>query len=470
MDSTTSDDLAFATALDCAERVRRGDISPLELTQFYLDRIAADNNRLGCYVTVAEERAIATATAQTERWKTGDREALPPFFGVPISIKDLTPVAGLPWLSGMAALRDRVADRSLHYVEKIEAAGFIILGKTATSQLGSMPFTEPPGLPPARNPWNPDYTPGGSSGGAAAAVAAGLCPVAQGSDGGGSVRGPASCCGLVGLKPSRGRISYAPDAEHLMGMATAGPLARTVADAAALLDVMAGYVPGDPYWLPAPERSFLEQTRQDPPKLRVAIATELPGWTVDAECQAAVTEMGAQLEALGHTIAGIDLPLEGLEEPFQQMFAGAIAASSAPPDVLSPINRWLMEQAGTAGEMWRAIVQVKTVARRLAAFLEPWDALVLPTFAHPIVKVGEWAHLSPPELFEVVTRWVVPCPPFNASGQPAIALPTGFDRRGLPLGVQVVGRPGADGALLQLAAQIERARPGCHHRPPHQVG
>ncbi|NMG61156.1 amidase, partial [Geitlerinema sp. P-1104] len=309
-------DVAFSSALDQARLIRSGEISPLELTQVYLDRIAQHNDRLGAYITVAAERAISTAKEQTEQWHQGDRATLPPFFGVPMPIKDLAPVAGLPCMRGLAALRDRVAEYTPAHIQAIEGAGFNLLGKTSTSELGSMPFTEPMGLPTARNPWNLDYTPGGSSGGAAAAVAAGLAPLAHGSDGGGSVRGPAGCCGLVGFKPSRGRISQAPEGEHLMGLATPGPLARTVRDAAALLDVMSGYVAGDPYWLPNPEISFLEQLDHELPPLKIAVAAEIPNWPIHPDCQAGVQHTAKHLEQLGHHL-GVGCPdFSGLEAPF----------------------------------------------------------------------------------------------------------------------------------------------------------
>ncbi|MBO9998989.1 MAG: amidase [Cyanobacteria bacterium SID2] len=455
-------DLAFTPALEQAKLVRRRVVSPLELTQLYLDRIARSNDRLGCYFTVAAERALDRAKAQTERLaQTREADRLPPFFGVPIAIKDLTPVEGLPCTRGAAILRDRTATQTATVVEKIDRAGFIILGKTATSELGSMPFTEPPGFAPARNPWNLDYTPGGSSGGSAAAVAAGLSPIAHASDGGGSVRGPAACCGLVGLKPSRGRISQAPDGEHLMGMASPGPLARTVADAAALLDVMSGYVTGDPYWLPHPEVPFLEVTGQSPKSLRVAVASEIPGWSIDRQCQQAVLETAQHLADLGHTLEPGCPDFRPLVEPFTQVFAASVASTGIPPEALSPVNRWLMSQVGTAAELLQARAQLHGFTRSIAAFFERFDVLLLPTYLHPTVRVGEWAHLSPEETLQAVANWIAPCPPFNVSGQPAIAIPAGLDDRGLPLGVQLVGKPADEATILQLAAQLEQVRPGC---------
>jgi amidase len=268
-------DLAFTPALDQAHLVRAGEVSPLELTELYLDRIEQFNPLLGCYFHVMAEQAIADAKAKTE-YLTQHPDTLPPFFGVPISIKDLNPVAGVPCSYGIRAARNRIATADDGIIPSLREAGFILLGKTATSQLGTLPYTEPPGFAPARNPWNPDFTPGGSSGGGAAALAAGLCAIAQGSDGGGSLRGPAFCCGLVGMKPSRGRISFAPVGERLNGLATNGPLGRTVADTAALLDVMAGYTVGDPYWLPNPDTSFYDLSQRSPTGLKVALITELP--------------------------------------------------------------------------------------------------------------------------------------------------------------------------------------------------
>jgi amidase len=218
-------DLAFAPALEQAQFIRQKQISPLELVQVYLDRIERLNPQLGCYFTVMAEEAIAVATRQTEQLsQLSPLDELPPFFGVPISIKDLNPVAGVRCTYGSPVLMNQEATQDDGVVSRIRAAGFVILGKTATSEVGTLPYTEPEGFPPARNPWDLDYTPGGSSGGAAAAVAAGLCPIAQGSDGGGSIRGPAFCCGVVGLKPSRGRVSHAPVGDYQSGISTNGPL------------------------------------------------------------------------------------------------------------------------------------------------------------------------------------------------------------------------------------------------------
>jgi len=459
-------DLAFTSAIGQAQLIRCKEVSPLELVELYLERIQRLDPQINSYFTVIAEQALATAKAQTEQLATATSSDLPPFFGVPISIKDLTPVAGVPCSYGNRALLGQVATHDSGIVTKIRQAGFIILGKTATSELGSMPYTEPPGFPPTRNPWNLDYTPGGSSGGAAAALAAGLCPIAQGSDGGGSIRGPAFCCGLVGLKPSRGRISHAPVGDRLNGIATQGTLGRTVADAAALLDVMSGYVTGDPYWLPEPEISFREATKMRLGGLRIAFATNLPPIGAAAPaCQQAVLDTAQLLENLGHDLDPVELDFSELIEPFTTVWQSAIAASGIPGDLLEDVNRWFLERTVGAGLYLQAVSKMQMVARQIVGFFDNYDALLLPTNMSPAIRVGEWANLSPEERLPKIIEWVAPCPPFNATGQPAIAIPTGFTDRNLPVGVQIVGRPAQEIAIIALAAQIEAAQPWSDRRP-----
>src|SRR4028118_991671 len=326
-------DLAFTPALEQAQLIRQREVSPLELVELYLERIQQLDSQLGSYFTVAAEMALADAQAKTEQLApTSDASELPPFFGVPIAIKDLNSVEGIRCTYGTPVLMDKIATYDDGVVTRIKRAGFTILGKTATSELGSLPYTEPLGFPPTRNPWNLDYTPGGSSGGAAAAVAAGLTPIAQGSDAGGSIRGPAFCCGLVGIKPARGRITYAPVGDYQNGIATNGSLGRTVADAAALLDVMSGYVTGDPYWLPNPKTSFLDATRQSPAQLRIAFSTSIPPLGEASEiCQQHVRETAQRLEAMGHVVEPGCPDFNGLIEPFTKIWQAGIAATGMPP-------------------------------------------------------------------------------------------------------------------------------------------
>jgi len=454
-------DRAFTPALQLAESIRAREVSPLEIVNLYLERIDRLNPELGSYFTVTADRAIDLAKSQTEQLAGLNKsQELPPFFGVPIGIKDLTPVAGVPCTYGTQALLGNISSYSESVVWRIEAAGFNILGKTATSQIGSLPYTEPEGFPPARNPWNLDYTPGGSSGGSAAAVAAGLCAIAQGSDGGGSIRGPASCCGLVGIKPSRGRVSWAPVGDYLSGISANGPLARTVADAAALLDVISGYTTGDPYWIPDSNPTFLEASRQKPGKLRIAFSTDIPPvGEADAICQQAVLETVKLLTDLGHDVEPGCPDFTGLIEPFIAIWQSGAAASGIPGPALEPMNRWLLERTISAGEYLRAVNQMQVIARRIVGFFEKFDVLVLPTYLHSPIRVGEWADLSCEETLQRIINWIAPCPPFNASGLPAIALPAILDNNGLPVGIQIIGRPAAEATLIALAAQMEAAKP-----------
>lgn len=460
-------DLAFMPALEQARLIRSKDISPLELTELYLRRIEQLNPQLGSYVAIAAEQAIADARAKTERL-AGDSSELPLFFGVPISIKDLNAVAGLPCAYGVRWLKQRIATQDDGVVTRIKQAGFVILGKTATSEAGTLPYTEPDGFPPARNPWNPDYTPGGSSGGAAAAVAAGLCSIAQGSDGGGSIRGPAFCCGLVGIKPSRGRVTHAPLGDRLNGIATNGPIGRTVADAAALLDVMSGYVTGDPYWLPDPDPSFLAATETPPKPLRIAFATTIaPIGDADPVCQQAVMDAVRLLEGLGHTVEPGCPSFDDLIEPFQIIWQAVLAEAGVSGLALGKMNRWLLGRARfcSCGKYLRAVSTMQKISRRIVAFFDEVDVLVLPTYLHQTIRVGEWANLRSAKTLQKIINWVAPCPPFNATGQPVIALPTGLAPNGLPVGVQLVGRPAAEATLIALAAQLETANPWSDRRP-----
>lgn len=463
-----STDLAFTPALDQARLIRQKEISPLELVELYLKRIEQLNPRLGSFITVAAEQAIADAKAKTEQLADHNGD-LPPFWGVPISIKDLNSVAGMPCTYGLSVLKKRIATEDDGLVKRIKQAGFVILGKTTTPEMALFPYSEPPGFPPARNPWNLEYTPGGSSGGAAASVAAGLCAVAQGSDGGGSVRGPAFCCGLVGIKPSRGRISMAPMGDRLNGIATNGPLGRTVADSAALLDVMAGYIPGDPYWLPDPHASFQSMVDTPPPPLKIRYVTAIsPIGEADPLCKQAVINMAHLLESLGHKVEPGSFPdLSELIEPFTIIWQAVLDEAKVPEFVLGKTSRWLRTRArfASCGKYLRSVSQMQLISRRIVESFHDIDVLLMPVYMHPTIRVGEWATLKPSKTLEKIIQWIAPCPPFNASGQPAIALPSGFAPNGLPMGIQLVGKPADEARLIALAAQIEAAQPWSHHRP-----
>ncbi len=454
-----SADLAYTSALDQARLIRDREVSPLDLTQVYLDRIEQLNPNLGAFFHVAAEQAIDDAVQKTEALIKLDH--IPPFYGVPTAIKDLNPVAGMPCSYGIKVAKKRMADRDDYVTTRMKQAGFVILGKTATSQLGSLPYVEPSGFPPARNPWNLDYLAGGSSGGSAAAVAAGLCSIAQGSDGAGSIRIPAACCGLVGLKPSRGRVSNTPVDELFSGCVVNGGLSRTVADAAAFLDTIEGYQLGDPFWLPSPETSFLALSQQQPKRLRIGFATSIPPvGECDDDCKAPVMAAAKQLETFGHVVEPIDF---GTFD-FSELIAPFSIAWQTQTDVgvpgffLDSINRqlWLKAQVYRAGKYVKARQRLYRFARSVVELCHPYDVILLPTVMRPALKVGEFKGLGLDRLLDQIVNWFAPCPAFNASGQPAIVLPYGRSRSGLPVSIQLVGRPADEMTILQLASQLEK--------------
>lgn len=467
MSSNNSRNLAFTSALEQAQLIKERQVTPLELTQLYLSRIERYDSEINSFYHVATQSAIADARQKTAQLtQTLDTNYLPPFFGVPIGIKDLKSVANMPITYGIPALKEQIATYDEGAVAKVKQAGFIILGKTATSQLGSLPYTEPEGFSPTRNPWNLDYTPGGSSGGASAAVAAGLCAIALGGDAGGSIRGPAACCGLVGIKPSRGRISWSPVGDRLSGLATHGVVTRTVADAAAFIDISAGYVTGDPYWLPQPEIPFLQAVRQPLPPLKIGYVTSLlPVGEPDLECQESLFKIVEQLKAMGHATVPQALDLSPLIEPFKTVWASAVAASGIPTEALSPMNQWISTQSGNAGEYLQAVTQMQLFARQIVSLFAQIDVLVTPTYMHPAIKIGEWADLAPEDTFEQIANWILPCPPFNVTGQPAINIPGGFDRNGVPLGIQLVGKPNSEAIIFALAHRLEEIQQWHQFRP-----
>ncbi|MEL6223163.1 MAG: amidase [Cyanobacteria bacterium J06627_8] len=461
-------ELAFLPAIEQARLIRTKAISPVELTDLYLQRIEAIDPSLGSYFTVLTEQARQDAQAKTEQLAASDASELPPFFGVPISVKDLNPMKGVRFTIGSQALKENICDFDDAVVSKIKQAGFVILGKTAAPEMGTMPFTESVGFLPTRNPWNLDYTPGGSSGGAAAALAAGLCSIAQGSDGGGSIRGPASCCGLIGLKPSRGRISYAPIGDTPGGIGTLGALSHTVADSAAFLDIASGYVVGDPYWLPNPQESFLDtatrhRTSESIQPLKIGFMTGVaPAGEADTVCKEAVLTMVQRLQDLGHIIEETQLDCSALVEPFTVVYRACVGSAGIPVEAMSPINQWLIAQNDSAASYFENLWKMQAIARQIVVHFSQYDAVVMPTYLHHTIRVGEWKDLSPEVLLEKVTQWVFPCPPFNASGQPSIALPVHLTKNNLPVGVQIVGRPADETTLIAIAAQLEARYPWVH--------
>jgi amidase len=456
-------DLAFIPAIEQARLIREKQISPLELTQLYLDRIAQYDPQIGSFFHVAGKIAIADAQAKTEQLATTDPTTLPPFFGVPIGIKDLNPVAGMPCSYGVKIIKNRASDPDDGIVTKLRQAGFVLLGKTATAQLGGLPYTEPPGFPPTRSPWNLAYNAGGSSGGGAAAVAAGLSAIAAGSDAGGSARIPAACCGLVGFKPSRGRVSNAPGGELFGGFLVTGQMGRSVVDVAALLDALAGYVPGDLAWLPEPEESFAIAAQTDLTRpLKIGLLTEIPPLgQADAATIAMLESIAMKLASIGHQVDRVDP--KGFEsgamiEPFRLIWQTQMDVG-IPGIFLEKMNRslWFKAQFTKASRYPQAQQVLHLMGRRIVRSSLPYDCVLMPTLMGMPPQIGEWRSLNTKRLFEQIIQWIAPCPLANVSGQPAIALPVGLRSNGLPLSVQLMGLPGQDALLLQLAGQMERA-------------
>ncbi|WP_341229782.1 amidase [Nocardioides salarius] len=463
-------DLHDLTALEQGALVRRGETSPLELAEHYLDRVERLDD-VGAFVhhtaEQARERAAALGAAPPD--------GAGPLWGLPTAVKDLNLTAGVRTAFGSAAYDDFVPEVSDGVVLSLEDAGLISLGKTATPEFGSPCYTEPEGHPPAVTPWDRTRMAGGSSGGAAAAVAAGLVPLAQGSDGGGSIRIPASCCGLVGLKPSRGRISGFPMYGDPIGLATAGPIARTVRDAAALLDVLAGPRTGDPSWAPEPDGTFLDACDREPGRLRIARFAQpvIADTAVDAECLTAWDDASRLLEGLGHEVVDVPVPMSRDAVPvFHTCWAVLTAMSTAPAGrehLLRPLTRWLSERgrAVSGPELGLAIGAMRRHAAEAVRALAAYDAVLTPTLAAPPLPVGALRDDADPAAdFEAQKRFTPWTSVWNVTGMPAISLPLHWTPDGLPVGVMLAGRPAGEAALLALAAQVEQAAPWHHRRPP----
>jgi len=472
----TDSDLMFRPATELAEMVRSGEVSSRELVEISLARIEELNPRLNAFVDVDTERALKTA----DEVRPGDER---PFAGVPIAIKNNMPVSGLRITLGCSLMADYVADSDHNVTRRLKDAGFVVVGTTTLPEYGILPVSEARLFGPTRNPWDLERTPGGSSGGSAAAVASGMVPVAHGNDGGGSIRIPAACCGLVGLKPARGRISGAP----VFGdspLVCDGVLTRTVADTAAILDVLAGYEPGDATWAPPPSQPFVTSAARDPGRLRIA-ATTLPpiaDAAVDPLCARAVSDAAELLRSLGHEVEEVDPPwqLPGLSELFgalfsihiglEILFSGMVAKREPTADDMEPMS-WAIFQMVKGIDSVQGLaleVQLQVLTRQLVAYLEQYDALLTPALAERPLPIGtlDTAAPDPMSTFTRSGLFTPFTPIFNASGQPGISLPLYQGEDGLPLGVQLVGRPAGEAALLALAAQVEEAVPWADRRAP----
>ncbi|NLA40128.1 MAG: amidase [Smithella sp.] len=483
--------------LGLAELVRKKEVTPLELCEEAIGRIDKLNPQLNAVICRMDDAARAAAMSPIPEG---------PFSGVPFLCKDLvSAIAGAPMTKGSKSCRNYVPSFDSEMARRFKAAGLIVLGKTNTPEFGLMGVTEPELHGPTRNPWNPDVTPGGSSGGSGAAVAAGFTPLASGGDGGGSIRIPSSCCGLFGLKPTRGRNPQGPESgEVWQGAEVEGVLTRSVRDAAAVLDATNGADPGAPYILPRPERPYLEDTRQNPPRLKIGFTVESPlKADVHPECVEAVRNAAKLLESLGHAVeeARPDIDGETVGKSYIMLYFGEVAADIR--ELTSVVGRplthadteeatWALNLLGntfSAGDFVLAKRQWNTFARQMAKFHETYDLYLTPTIASLPPRIGELRQ-KPVELAflkiinslnlggllratgiaDMLATKGLSKMPFtqlaNLTGQPAMSVPLHWSREGLPCGVQFIGRFGEESLLFQLAGQLERAQPWFDRRPP----
>ncbi|MBL7796188.1 MAG: amidase [Saprospiraceae bacterium] len=476
-------------ALGLAALVKTGAVTPLELVDIAIARIEAVNPRLNAVI----HRRFDEARDEAKRV---DRQA--PFAGVPFLVKDLgMEVAGMPMCTGSRGYRDYVSEQDSFVVQKMKQAGLLILGKTNTPEYGITPFTEPKLFGPTRNPWNPAHSPGGSSGGSAAAVAAGITPIATANDGGGSIRIPASCCGLFGLKPTRGRTSWsALEGEMWSGAAVENCVSRSVRDTAAYLDAIQGAAPGDPYIIEPPRRPYAQEVDTLPGKLRIGFtAQHTMGMRVDEACVSALQKAVDILHSEGHTVEEVELPYrkEDLSEAFLVVVAGELAGEInlmaqylgrpvRPSDVEAETFAFnLLGRSFSAAEYTFAKRKWYEAGKRIAAFHERYDLLLTPTLGKRPIAIGS-LQASPAEkrLMAVINalRWggavkatikdladkiydYIPWTPLaNLSGQPSMSVPMlRTEAENLPVGAMFTARLGEEDMLFRLAGQLEKAAP-----------
>jgi amidase len=456
-------------AVGLAELVARREVSPGELLDAAAARMAQVNPQINAVTQDLTERARGEAAGSGA------------FRGVPFLLKDLgATLAGTPTTGGSRLFADTIATADSALTAAYKGAGLSIFGKTNTPEFGLWPMTESELLGVCRNPWDLSRTPGGSSGGAAAAVAAGIAPAAHASDGGGSIRTPAACCGLFGLKPSRGRVSFAPLGEGWAGASIQHAVTRSVRDSAHLLDVACRPQPGDPYFLAPPERPFAEEAAREPGRLRIAFTTaamQAPG--LDPECAAAVLEAAKLCEALGHHVEEATIPGDAAA---MQAAAGVVISASIaagldaeaerrgrpiePGDVEAATLATYRRGSGvTAAAYVRGIQALHAYTRVEAQLFETYDVLLLSTLGSPAIPIG-WILEDPKLIGERLFAFMPNTQAFNNTGQPAMTVPLAQSRSGLPIGIQFVARMGAEATLFRLAAQLEQARPWFDRTPP----
>jgi amidase len=465
-----AEELAFAGIARQAELIRAGEVSSRELVELYLERIERLNPEINVFTEVLAERALADADAADQRRRAKGGEAL---LGVPIAIKDNVDVEGVTTWFGTKAFDDTPAAADGEIVRRLRGAGAVVLAKTTLSELAICAFTETGGWGKSRNPWDTSRSVGGSSGGSAGAVAAGLVGAASATDGGGSIRIPAAFCGLVGMKPQRGRVPMQPH-DHWNNLSAAGCVTRTVADTALYLDVVTegGGDPGGPE---PPEQSFVAAARTVPGKLRIAISETparaiLPPVVTD-EVKAGLAETEQLLRSLGHDVRRHDPSYGLMGSNFVPRYLGG-----AREDVEEVPHQERLEartrgfgrlgRAYPAGAVRRATRAAAANAEKLNRSWSEFDVLVTPSVGETAIEIGRWEGRGALRTLLGMSRTYCFTPIWNHTGQPAAAVPAGFTARGMPRSVTLVGRPNCDPTLLSLAAQIESARPWADRRPP----
>jgi Asp-tRNA(Asn)/Glu-tRNA(Gln) amidotransferase A subunit family amidase len=460
------------TLAELAAAIRKREVSPVEVTEHYLRRAEERNPVIGAFFTIAADQALDQARAAEVELKAGEDGR--PLLGVPIPVKDLNLVEGMPFTMGSKTLKDFVAPIDDYVTQSLKNAGATIMGKTATPEFGLPCYTETDIAPPARTPWDTTKSAGGSSGGAAAAVAAGMAPAAQGNDGGGSIRIPSSVCGLFGIKPTRGRVSHGPIMPDLAGLAINGPIARTVEDAALLLDVLTGNHPGDMYFLPRPPASFQQEANTPQTKrLRIArtLAHPVEGAPVHEDCVAAYEDASRLLESLGHEVIDVDPPFSpDAVEHFETLwYAMATLAPVAPEQEhqLRNLTRYLRDKGKklTANQLMNAQAALQATTRQALTQLDEYDALLTPTLAQPPAPVGWFSEDDPAKGFEQQKAFTPYTAVSNVSGQPAVNVPLYWNEQNLPIGVMLAGRMTEEATLIRLSRQLEQARPWKDRHP-----
>jgi amidase len=464
------DDLAYLDATAQAELVRKKEVQPLELVEAAIERIERLNPALNAVITPMYDLARARATGK-----------LPdgPFRGVPFLLKDImASYAGVRMAMGSKVLQNFVPDHDSELVKRLKSAGLIVLGKTNTPEFGILPTTEPEIFGASRNPWDIKRTTGGSSGGAAAAVAAGMVPMAHANDGGGSIRIPAACCGLFGLKPTRARNPLGPDfGDVISGLVVEHALTRSVRDSAALLDATAGPDVGDPYWAPPPERRFLKEVGADPGKLKIAFSSRAAtGVKVHADCVSAVESVAALCADLGHEVveAALDLNGEVVAYAFTVLWSAGCGSTvktlGSTQTQVEPLTWALKEMSDnfSAADYIHALMTLQRLSRDVARFFLDYDVLLTPTLAEPPVLLGTFD--APPDnplqALERAAAFACFTPLCNMTGQPGMSLPLFWNADNLPIGTHFAGRFGDEATLFRLAAQLEEAKPWADRRPP----